>query len=149
VLYYVYCVNILYTIIIESYIYKTYIYIYRHTHTHERANNLSRTSWVEFIQAELASFVRADPSLYEYVSLNIRRDYCVHEWLIYFSNRYWIELKRAESNRVREESSSSNTPKHERATKHFIHLFIFTKLNFQIFDSISNDCVLCSKLGFS
>jgi hypothetical protein len=35
----------------------------------------------EFIQA-----YPTDPSLYEYILLNIRTYYCVHERLIYFSN---------------------------------------------------------------
>jgi hypothetical protein len=61
---------------------------------HERANNSSRTNRVELIQAELASFIRVEPSLYEYVSFNIRTYYCVHERLIYYSNRDQIEFNR-------------------------------------------------------
>jgi hypothetical protein len=53
---------------------------------HERANDSSRTSRIELIQAELNSFVRDEPSLYEYVLFNIQVDYCIHERFIYFSN---------------------------------------------------------------
>jgi hypothetical protein len=63
---------------------------------HERANNSSRTNRVKLIQAELASFIRVEPSLYEYVSFNIRTYYCVHERLIYYSNRDRIEFNRVE-----------------------------------------------------
>jgi hypothetical protein len=49
-----------------------------------------------------SSWVLFEPSLYEYVSFNIRAYYCVHERLIYFSNRDRIEFKRVESNRVHE-----------------------------------------------
>jgi hypothetical protein len=35
----------------------------------------------------LYKLIRVEPSLYEYVSFNIRTYYCVHELLIYYSNR--------------------------------------------------------------
>jgi len=55
-------------------------------HTHERANDTSRVSRVELIQVELTSFVRTELNLYEYVSFNMRTDYCVHDRLICFLN---------------------------------------------------------------
>jgi hypothetical protein len=47
------------------------IIIYRHTDTHKGANNLTRTSRIKLMQAKLTNFVRAEPSLYKYVSFNI------------------------------------------------------------------------------
>jgi hypothetical protein len=108
----------LYTYIYKIYFYFLYKYISKYTnilvcvyiYIYRRANDSSRTSRVELIQAELTSFVRAEPSLYEYVSFNIRACHCVHEQLIYFSNRDRIEFKWAESSRIREQPGSSNTP---------------------------------------
>lgn len=46
----------------------------------------------------------------DYVSFNKQADYCIHEQVIYFSNRNRIEFKQVKSNRVHEQLSSSNTP---------------------------------------
>jgi hypothetical protein len=40
----------------------------------------------------LYKLIRVESSLYEYVSFNIRIYYCVHERLIYYSNRDRIEF---------------------------------------------------------
>jgi hypothetical protein len=78
--------------------------------------------------------IRVEPSLYEYVSFNIRTYYCVHERLIYYSNRDRIEFNQTEPSRVHERSSSSYTPSCKRADLEQISLvrarliYVFHKL---------------------
>jgi hypothetical protein len=48
----------------------------------------------------LYKLIRVEPSLYEYVSFNIRTYYCVHERLIYYSIRDRIEFNRIKPSRV-------------------------------------------------
>jgi hypothetical protein len=72
---------------------------------------------------KLYEFIHAYPSqakVIEYISFNIRTYYCVHERLIYYSNRDRIKFNQTEPSRIHEQLGSSCTPSHGPSNHNYL-----------------------------